>query len=138
RAEQGDFFNRPQLLEDLQAVRTLYRDHGYAHVDASPQTRLYPERQEVDVVVPVDRGPLVHFERIEVRGNTKTRDRVIRRELEITEGDEFSESLLEKSRQRVTALGFFERVDLSTAEGSAPDKMNVFIEVTERPTGTFQ
>src|SRR5690606_2910507 len=107
-------------------------------VDASPQTRLYPERQEVDVVVPVDRGPLVHFERIEVRGNTKTRDRVIRRELEITEGDEFSESLLEKSRQRVTALGFFERVDLSTAEGSAPDKMNVFIEVTERPTGTFQ
>jgi len=138
RAEQGDFFNRAQLLEDLQAVRTLYRDHGYAHVDASPQTRLYPERQEVDVVVPVDRGPLVHFERIEVRGNTKTRDRVIRRELEITEGDEFSESLLEKSRQRVTALGFFERVDLSTAEGSAPDKMNVFIEVTERPTGTFQ
>lgn len=138
RANTGDYFNRAALLEDLQAIRTLYRDHGYANVDATPQTNVDPETHEVDVVVPVERGPLVRFERIEVRGNSKTRDKVVRRELEVAEGELFSETNLERSRRRVTALGYFERVDLSTEEGSAPDKMNVYVEVSEKPTGTFQ
>ena len=138
RANPGDYFNRAALLEDLQTIRTLYRDHGYANADASPQTNVDPETNEVDVVVPVERGKLVHFERIEVRGNSKTRDKVIRRELEIYEGDVFSESKLERSRRRVTALGYFERVDVSTEQGTANDKMNVYIEVSEKPTGTFQ
>jgi outer membrane protein insertion porin family len=138
RASPGDYFNRAALLDDLQAIRTMYRDHGYANVEANPQTRLDPEHQEVDVFVPVVRGPLVRFERIEFRGNSKTRDRVLRRELEVTEGELFNETNLERSRRRITALGYFERVDVSTEEGSAPDKMNVFIEVGERPTGTFQ
>lgn len=138
RAEPGDYFNRAALLEDLQAIRTLYRDHGYANVDATPQTNVDPEAREVDVIVPVERGPLVHFERIEVRGNSKTRDKVIRRELEVAEGELFHETNLERSRRRVTALGYFERVDVSTEQGSAADKMNVYVEVTEKPTGTFQ
>jgi outer membrane protein insertion porin family len=138
RAKSGDWFNRAELLEDLQSVRTLYRDHGYANVDATPQTNLDPVTHEVDVIVPVERGPLVRFDRIEVRGNTKTRDKVIRRELEITEGDLFSETKLERSRKRINALGYFERVDVSTEQGATPEKMNVYIEVGERPTGTFQ
>lgn len=138
RAKTGDYFNRAALLEDLQALRTLYRDHGYANVDANPQTQLDPATNEVDVIVPVERGPLVYFERIEMRGNGKTRDKVIRRELEVYEGGLFHETKLEKSKRRVTALGYFERVDVSMEQGSAPDKMNVYIEVAERPTGTFQ
>ncbi|HEX7454322.1 MAG TPA: outer membrane protein assembly factor BamA [Polyangiaceae bacterium] len=138
QAEAGDYFNRAQLLEDLQSIRTLYRDHGYANVEANPQTQLDPETHEVDVTVPVERGPLVHFERIEIRGNSKTRDKVIRREMEVAEGDLFSETKLERSKRRITALGYFERVDVSTEAGSAPDKMTVYIEVSEKPTGTFQ
>jgi outer membrane protein insertion porin family len=138
RARPGDYFNRAELVEDLGAVRTLYRDHGYANVEANPETKLFPETREVDVTVPIVRGPLVHFERIEVRGNSKTRDKVIRREIPLKEGDKFSETGLEEARKRINALGYFERVDLSTEQGSAPDKMNVFVEVTERPTGTFQ
>src|SRR6478752_5652834 len=138
RSEAGQYFNRAELLEDLQAIRTLYRDHGYANVEANPQTQLDPETHEVDVTVPVERGPLVYFERIEIRGNSKTRDKVIRRELEVAEGELFSESKLERSKRRATALGYFERVDVSTEAGSAPDKMNVYIEVAEKPTGTFQ
>jgi outer membrane protein insertion porin family len=80
----------------------------------------------------------VYFERIEVTGNSKTRDKVIRREMEIAEGQKFSETLLERSRMRITALGYFERVDISTSEGSAPSKIKANVEVTERPTGTFQ
>lgn len=138
RAGPGDYFNRAELLDDLQSVRTLYRDHGYANVEANPQTRLDQERHEVDIVVPIVRGPKVYFERIEIRGNSKTRDKVLRREMEVAEGDLFHETNLERSRRRITALGFFERVDISTEEGSAPDKVQVNIEVTERPTGTFQ
>jgi outer membrane protein insertion porin family len=138
RSEAGQYFNRAELLEDLQSIRTLYRDKGHANVEANPQTQLDPETHEVDVTVPVERGPLVYFERIEIRGNSKTRDKVIRRELEVHEGELFSESLLERSKRRATALGYFERVDVSTEAGSAPDKMNVFIEVAEKPTGTFQ
>jgi outer membrane protein insertion porin family len=138
RAKSGDYFNRSGLIEDLGAVRTLYRDHGFANVDANPETRLDPENAEVDVSVPVVRGPLVHFERIEFRGNSKTRDKVLRREMEVLEGESFHETRLEKSRQRITALGYFERVDISTEQGSTADSVNVYVEVTERPTGTFQ
>jgi outer membrane protein insertion porin family len=138
RAKSGDYFNRAELLEDLNAVRTLYHDAGYANVEATPETKLDPKTREVDVIVPVVRGPLVYFERIEIAGNTKTRDKVIRREMEIAEGKKYSETLLERSKARITALGYFERVDVSTGEGSAPDKIRVIFEVTERPTGTFQ
>ncbi len=138
RAESGQYFNRAELLEDLGAVRTLYRDHGYANVNANPDTKLHPETNEVDVIVPIQRGPMVFFDRIEVHGNTKTRDKVIRREMEIIEGEKFSETKLERSRRRVTALGYFERVDVSTTPAGSVDRVNVQVEVTERPTGTFQ
>src|SRR5208337_2080966 len=84
------------------------------------------------------RGPRVLIERIEEKGNTKTRDKVIRREVIIQEGDLFSESAMEASKRRVTALGYFERVDVSTEQGSTPDKINIDFEITEKPTGTFQ
>ncbi|MBN1611030.1 MAG: outer membrane protein assembly factor BamA [Polyangiaceae bacterium] len=138
RADPGDYFNRAALMEDLGKIRTLYRDSGYANVEANPETSLHPEAAEVDVTVPIVRNQLVTFEHIEVRGNSKTRDKVIRREMEVAEGELFSETKLEDSRRRITALGYFERVDVSTEQGSAPDKMNVYIEVAERPTGTFQ
>lgn len=138
RAKPGDYFNRAELVDDLNAVRTLYRDAGYANVEANPETKVDPEHNEVDVIVPIVRGPVVYFERIEISGNTKTRDKVIRREMEIEETHKFSETLLERSRQRITALGYFERVDISTSEGSAPNKIRANVEVTERPTGTFQ
>ncbi len=138
RAHSGDYFNRAELVKDLTSVRTLYRDAGYANVEAEPETELDPVKQEVDIVIPIRRGPLVHVERIEVKGNTKTRDKVLRREMEIEEGQLFSETKLEQSKRRVTALGYFERADVSTEQGSAPDKININFEVTERPTGTFQ
>jgi outer membrane protein insertion porin family len=138
RAKSGDVFNRAELSKDLQSVRTMYRDEGYANVQADPQTQLDPENKMVDIIVPIRRGPPAYFDRIEIRGNTKTRDRVIRREMQIAEGRLFSETKLETSKKLITALGYFERVDISTEEGSAPDRINVNVEVAERSTGTFQ
>ncbi len=136
--QSGDYFNRAQLIKDLQAVRTLYRDAGFANVEAEPETELDPVHEQVDIVVPIRRGPAVHIERIEVKGNTKTRDKVVRREMEIQEGQLFSETRLENSKRRVTALGYFDRVDVSTEQGSGPDRIVVYVEVAEKPTGTFQ
>jgi outer membrane protein insertion porin family len=138
RAHSGDYFNRAELVKDLQAVKTLYRDAGYANVENEPETELDPVHQEVDIIIPIKRGPLVHVERIEIKGNTKTRDKVLRREMEIEEGQLFSETKLEDSKRRITALGYFERVDVSTEQGSAPDKIIINFEIAERPTGTFQ
>ena len=138
RARAGDWFNRAELVKDLSSVQTLYRDAGYANVDAPPQTKQYPELKQVDIVVRIRRGEVVKFGRIEIRGNTKTRDRVIRRELTIAEGDLFSETNLEASRRRVAQLGYFERVDVSTETSKDAHYINVSLEVTEKPTGTFQ
>ena len=79
REQSGDYFNRAELIKDLQAVRTLYRDAGFANVEAEPETELDPVHEQVDIVVPIRRGPAVRIERIEVKGNTKTRDKVVRR-----------------------------------------------------------
>lgn len=138
RAKSGDYFNRAELIKDLQAIRTLYRDAGYANVEVDPEPELDPVKREVDIVIPIRRGPLVHVERIEIKGNTKTRDKVLRREMEIEEGQLFSETKLETSKQRITALGYFERVDVSTEQGATPESININFEVIERPTGTFQ
>jgi outer membrane protein insertion porin family len=138
RAESGDYFNRAQLLEDLAVIRSMYRDEGYANVIAEPQTAIDPKTNEVDLIIPVIRGPVVYFERIEIRGNTKTRDRVIRRQFEIHEAEKFSETGINRTRRRVTALGYFERVDVSTEQGSADDRLIVYVDVSEKPTGTFQ
>jgi outer membrane protein insertion porin family len=137
-AQSGGFFNRAELIKDLQSIRTVYRDAGFANVEAEPETELDPAHEQVDIVIPIRRGPAVYIERIEVKGNTKTRDKVVRRELELQEGHLFSETLLEIGKRRITALGYFERVDVSTSQGSGPDKLVVNIEVTEKPTGTFQ
>lgn len=137
-AESGDYFNRAQLMADLGNVRLLYRDSGYANVMAEPQTNLDNKTHEVDIIIPVIRGPMVYFERIEIRGNTKTRDRVLRRQFEIYEGEPFSETGMNRTRRRITALGYFERVDISTEQGSADDQLIAYVDISEKPTGTFQ
>jgi outer membrane protein insertion porin family len=134
----GEIFNRSKLSDDLQKLTDYYKDRGYAYVNATPTTPVNEKTRTVDVLFEIQRGPLVTFDRINIRGNTKTRDKVIRRELRIIEGDTYNQTLIDVSKRRVTALGYFEKVDVSTKRGSTDDKMDVNFEVAERPTGTFQ
>ena len=115
--------------------RTVTR---YANVEAPPQTQLYPDLEEVDIIVRIKRRQRVRFGRIAIKGNTKTRDKVIRREMTIDEGEFFSETGLEMSRLRITQLGYFERVDVSTEVDGKSNRVNVNVEIVEKPTGTFQ
>ena len=134
----GEIFNRSKLSDDLTRLTDYYKDRGYAYVNASPATPVNEKTRTVDVLFEIQKGPLVTFDRINIRGNSKTRDKVIRRELRIVEGDVFNQQRIDTSKRRATALGYFEKVDVSTKRGSTDDKMEVNFEVAERPTGTFQ
>ena len=134
----GDIFNRSKLSDDLQKLTDYYKDRGYAYVNATPSTPVDEKHLTVDVTFEIQKGEMVHFERINIRGNSKTRDKVIRRELRIIEGEPYSQSKLDYSKRRVNALGYFEKVDLTTRRGSTDSMMEVNVEVSERPTGTFQ
>ncbi len=134
----GEIFNRSKLSDDLQKLTDLYKDRGYAYVNASPATPVDEKNLTVDVTFEIQKGELVYFDHINIRGNSKTRDKVIRRELRIIEGDSYNQTALDYSKRRVNALGFFEKVDVSTKRGSSDNEMDVNVEVAERPTGTFQ
>ena len=130
--DKGEWFNRSTIATGLQGITRRYRDAGYAYVDVAPQTHMHSGDHVVDVDVVIDRGHLVHIERIHIGGNTKTR------ELTISEGDLYSQSKIEDSKEQVTALGYFGSVDVSEERGSADDLIVLNVEVTEKPTGTFQ
>lgn len=134
----GDWFSRSKIAEGIDGISRTYRDAGYALVETVPATDLDEANRLVDVTINILRGPLVYIERIHVRGNTKTRDAVIRREFRISEGDLYSQSKLEDGRALVNQLGYFERVDVSEEEGTAREQMVINVEVAEKPTGTFQ
>jgi len=133
----GELFSRSQVAMDIQAIADRYRDAGYAFVNIEPG--MVPHDDDtLELVVRIDSGPRVKIERIDVTGNTKTQDGVIRRELRVYEGEWYSASLLRLSEQRANALGFFEKVNITTKQGSRPDRMTLNIDVKEKSTGTFQ
>jgi outer membrane protein insertion porin family len=134
----GDWFSRSVIAKNLQDITRWYRDRGYARVEVTPQTDLHMDTRIVDVVVTIRRGPLVYIQRINVKGNTKTRDEVLRREARIVEGQLYNQTLVERSKERMMSLGYFESVEVSEQDGSTPDRMVINYEVVERPTGTFQ
>jgi outer membrane protein insertion porin family len=138
QAKPGDVFNRTQVAQDVQNIADLYKDKGYAYVNSTPETRVDDKARIVDLTFDIQKGPLVNFERINIRGNTKTRDKVIRREMRIYEGEQYSQTLLDRSKRRVNSLGYFDKVELTTKRGSADDTMDVNVEVGERQTGAFQ
>ena len=134
----GDRFSKSVLQRDMQALLDVYKDKGYAYANVNPDTAVDSEHRIVDLNFNFQKGGLVTIEKIEVVGNNKTRDKVIRRELRLNEGELYSGTGIRLSKQRVTALGFFDNVELNTRRGSADDKMVIEVSVKEKLTGTFQ
>ena len=108
---------------------------GYANVVITPNVERDRENRVVNITFEVNEGPRVFIERIDIVGNTRTIDRVIRREMRVTEGDAFNRVLLDRSRQRIQALGFFESVEVEETDGSQPDRSVVTVTVEEQSTG---
>src|SRR5437588_339032 len=134
----GERFSKSRLQRDMQVLLDVYKDKGYAYANVTPDTAVDAEKKSVDLTYVFQKGNLVTIEKIEVVGNSKTRDKVIRREMRINEGDLYSGTGVRLSKQRVTGLGFFDNVEINNRRGSGDDKMVLEVSVKEKLTGTFQ
>lgn len=134
----GERFNRSKLSQDIVAITDVYYDAGYAYANINPVTSVNADAKTVDLTFDIQKGPQVTIERIDIIGNSKTRDKVIRREMRVYEGELYSGTGVRRSKDRVNALGFFETVDITQKPGSADDRIVLQVEVKEKATGTFQ
>jgi len=132
-----EIYSREVIQKDLTALGDFYADFGYANANISPLLKENDLDLTVDILFDIHQGEKIYFERIEISGNTKTRDKVIRRELRVYEQELFSSTAIKRSVQNLRRLEFFEDVNFSTSPGSSSDKMNLKITIKERPTGTF-
>jgi outer membrane protein insertion porin family len=135
--KSGDIFSRQRLRQDISIINDLYADLGYAYVNVSPLTQIDAENRLLNILFEIEQGVQVHIDRIQIAGNTRTRDKVIRREMKLVEGDLYSATKMKESRRRINNLGFFEEVNVATGKGPDEAHMNVDVDVKERPTGTF-
>ncbi len=133
--EEGDWYDADEVEDTLVALTEAVGSRGYAFVDVSPQVEPDREARTVAVTFDIDEGPRVYVERIEITGNARTLDEVIRREFRLAEGDAYNTALIRRSRQRIMNLGFFSQVDIEASEGSAPDRTVLTVDVREVPTG---
>ena len=130
-------YSRQVLQEDLSTLGDFYADRGYANADIAPLIKENNKNLTVNVTFDIHKGRKVYFERIEISGNIKTRDKVIRRELRVYEQGLFSATKLKESIKNLRRLEYFQDVNFATTPGSTPNRMNLKITVKERPTGTF-
>jgi outer membrane protein insertion porin family len=131
------FFNRDVLRTDVLAISDLYMNEGYAYVEVAPRVDQDPEKLAANIIIQIDQGKQVYFEQIDISGNTKTRDKVIRRELRVYEGELYSGERLKRGIRNLHRLDYFQDVKVDTTKGSDDEKMKMALEVTEKATGAF-
>jgi len=131
----GTTYSADDVADSAESLTRSLATSGYAFAQVTPRLERRPETGTIDVVYIVDEGTRAYIERIEIRGNTRTRDYVIRREFDIVEGDAYNRVLVDAAERRLRNLGYFSDVRVSTAQGSQPDRVVVNVDVTEQPTG---
>lgn len=136
-SEAGDTFNVKTLQDDVFRVSSVFTDEGFAFVNVEPRTSIDRQNKKVNLVYEVNRGPQVSIGKIRIRGNNKTQDNVIRRSLSIDETDIYSGSKVDRSKQLLDRLGYFEAVDLTTEKTDRDDVVDLLVNVKETSTGQF-
>lgn len=131
----GDVYNADEVENTVQAITGELGRLGYAFVDVRPDVKKNRETKVIDLVYTIGESPRVFVERIDIVGNVRTLDKVVRREFRLAEGDAFNAAKLRRTRTRLRNLNFFEKAEISETRGSAPDKVVLTAEVTEKSTG---
>jgi outer membrane protein insertion porin family len=135
----GDWYNARQVEDTVTSLNELAGLFGYAFSDVRPQFTRNREQLTMDVAFRVAETPRVYVERIDIQGNTQTRDEVVRREFRLAEGDAFNNVRVRRSRDRIQSLGFFqENLEIRQEQGSAPDRVVLGVDLQERATGELQ
>ena len=135
---EGDWYNAEEVENSITNLTNAVGDLQYAFVDIQPRIVRNREQRTIDVVYDIGEGPRVFVDRIDITGNVRTLDKVIRREMLLVEGDPFNTSKLRRSERRIRDLGFFERVNITTAEGAQPDRSVIQVDVQEQSTGEIE
>ena len=134
---EGQIFRGSRLRDDISTLTDLYSNKGFAFAQIEPVTKVNASEKKVDVALVIAKGPPVYFNRVLVAGNTKTRDKVVRRELLTSEQELYSSSKITQSRNALQRTGYFEDVQLTTKKTDQPDTVDLLVDVKEGPTGTF-
>jgi outer membrane protein insertion porin family len=137
KGKSGNTFRSSIFHEDVLMLTDLYQDKGYAFCDIGPLTLIDDDAKRVNITFDFAIGQEIYFNRINILGNTKTRDKVIRRELRVAEGDRFSATKLKDSKKRLTNTTFFQNIDMKIIKTDEPDKINLDLMVEEKPTGSL-
>jgi outer membrane protein insertion porin family len=133
--DEGDWYDGDVVERTAQAIQDAANLRGFPFVDVQPRINRNREDRRVDLTFEINEAPRVYVERIEINGNTRTQDRVIRREFRLAEGDAFNAAQIRRSRQRLRDLGYFSDVQVTSSPGSAPDRAVLNTQVAERATG---
>ncbi len=133
----GDVYNAGKVENTIIGLTERVAGNGYAFAQVTPRGDRNFENHTISVVYTIDQGPRTYVERIEIRGNARTRDYVIRREFDLSEGDAFNQVLVQRAKRRLERLDYFETVNISTAPGSEPDQIVLVVDVVEKSTGEF-
>ncbi|MFG1465710.1 outer membrane protein assembly factor BamA [Xanthobacter sp. DSM 24535] len=137
RMSDGQVYNAELVEKSVENVTIEVSKRGYAFAQVRPRGDRDFENKRINVLFVVEEGPRVYVERIEVRGNTRTRDWVIRREFDIGEGDAYNRVMVDRAERRLRNLGYFKTVKITNEPGSAPDRIILVVDVEDQPTGEF-
>ncbi len=135
KLKRGADYSNTAIRREINALTEQFANQGYAYVEINPETSVDHKNHLVDLTFEIEKKKRVVYERIQVVGNTKTRDKVIRRELQVAEGELYSATNMNKSRDRLKRTGYFKEVEFTTSRGSTDDKINLDIKTEEAPTG---
>ncbi|TPK70380.1 outer membrane protein assembly factor BamA [Mesorhizobium sp. B2-4-15] len=134
---KGDVYNAKNVEDTIVALTEKVAGSGYAFAQVTPRGDRNFENHTISVVYTIDQGTKAYIERIEIRGNDRTRDYVIRREFDVSEGDAFNQVLVQRAKKRLEDLNYFDKVEISTVPGSQPDQVVLVVDVVEKSTGEF-
>ena len=137
KIKRNDTYSNTAIRRNVGALTEKFANEGYAYVEVAPETSVDPKNLLVHLTFDIEKKKRVSFEKIQIVGNTKTRDKVIRREFQIAEGELYNVTGLNKSRDRMKRTGFFKEADFTTSRGSTDEKINLDIKVEEAPTGAL-
>ena len=135
--EPGDDYDNRQIERTIDAIRLRAGQEGFAFIEVRSQIDRDAENRVISVTFEISEGPRVFVERIEIEGNSRTLDRVIRRQFDLAEGDAFNSAEVADARDKIRALGFFRSVEVDTEPGSSPDRAVIRVVVEEQPTGNL-
>lgn len=137
QTKSGNTYNAKEIQKTMEAISKKVASAGYPFARVTPRGDRNFQTNTVGVTYLVDQGERAYVERIDIRGNTRTRDYVIRREFDLSEGDAFNQTMITRAKRRLEALGYFGKVNISTQQGSSPDRVVIVVDVEDQATGSF-